>query len=333
MRTRVALGESMKSRGYGAATHVLAQFGEGQGFLTEAKRRGLTVACDVNIAMSAEKIVIAEQARFPEWEDPALHWGETVSASDPSFRPSEAMLSSTDIYLCPSEFVRADLIENFGVQAERTRLVPYAIDERWFSVPNTPVPGRVLSVGSAGLRKGTHYLAMAAAQLKRRDQTIDIRVLGGVSERFRNKARPLGITLLGRIPRFDVQAEYRLADVFVLASLAEGSAVSTYEALAMGIPVIATVEAGSVVRHGVDGLIVPARDPEALTEAIESIVRDRNRREAMSVAARRRARDFTWEKLKEHLLRSLVAGPFAEGKEQVLSATTRASSAARISGE
>ena len=56
----------------------------------------------------------------------------------------------------------------------------------------------------------------------------------------------------------DVPARMARADVFVFPSLFEGSAVVTYEAIACGLPSIVTPEAGSVVRDGVEGFLVPA---------------------------------------------------------------------------
>ena len=84
-----------------------------------------------------------------------------------------------------------------------------------------------------------------------------------------------------------------------------GSAETTYEALACGVPVVTTPEAGSVVRDGIDGRIVPSRDPEALANAIAEIVEDRQKRERMSRAARDRAHDYTWERYGERLLAAL----------------------------
>ncbi len=77
------------------------------------------------------------------------------------------------------------------------------------------------------------------------------------------------------------------ADVFVFPSLFEGSAVVTYEALACGLPSIVTAEAGSVVRHGLEGLVVPARDVEALAEAMERLGCDPGLREDFAASARR----------------------------------------------
>ena len=77
----------------------------------------------------------------------------------------------------------------------------------------------------------------------------------------------------------------RQADVFVFPSLFEGSAVVTYEALASGLPSVVTAEAGSVVRDGVEGFVVGARDVAALAARMETLGRDRELRARM--AARR----------------------------------------------
>jgi glycosyltransferase involved in cell wall biosynthesis len=71
--------------------------------------------------------------------------------------------------------------------------------------------------------------------------------------------------------------------------------------------VVTTPAAGSVVRDGVDGRVVPERDPEALADAIAGIVEDRALRARMSAAARERARDFTWERYGERLVSTLRA--------------------------
>jgi glycosyltransferase involved in cell wall biosynthesis len=61
-----------------------------------------------------------------------------------------------------------------------------------------------------------------------------------------------------------------------------------------------------VVRDGIDGLIVPERDPEALAAAIERIVEDRPLRARLAAAARERAREFTVDRFAERLVGSLL---------------------------
>jgi glycosyltransferase involved in cell wall biosynthesis len=82
--------------------------------------------------------------------------------------------------------------------------------------------------------------------------------------------------------------------VFVFPSLFEGSAVVTYEALACGLPAVVTPSAGSVVRDGVEGFLVPPGEVEPLAAAMERLGGDPQLRAAMSAAARARAEEFDW---------------------------------------
>jgi len=100
---------------------------------------------------------------------------------------------------------------------------------------------------------------------------------------------------------------YAWADVFLLPSICEGSATVCYEALAAGLPVVTTENAGSVVRDGIDGFIVPIRDAAAVVARLETLDRDRPLLESMARAARERAREFTLEKYGERLLAALSA--------------------------
>src|SRR5262249_10792374 len=70
-----------------------------------------------------------------------------------------------DLILAPSDFTR-DAIVSLGADPEKIRVVPYGIDEHWLAIRPTPKLGRVLFVGSVGLRKGNHYLAAAARLLR-----------------------------------------------------------------------------------------------------------------------------------------------------------------------
>jgi glycosyltransferase involved in cell wall biosynthesis len=117
------------------------------------------------------------------------------------------------------------------------------------------------------------------------------------------------LVFLGRVSRDRVHEEFAAADVFVLPSLAEGSAEAIYEALAAGVPVVTTPAAGSVVRNGAEGRLVAERDPFALADALAEIVEDRDKRARMSAAARQRAHDYTWERYGERLVHALKALP------------------------
>jgi glycosyltransferase involved in cell wall biosynthesis len=302
LRTADEFGQRLITRGFGQATHVYSVFGEGQEFLVEAKRAGLKIISDVIIAMSTEAIVLAEHREFPDWGDKPLDQKAIMGLG---YVPGQIFLEATDLFICPSEFVRSDLVENFGVDAANTCIIPYAVADHWFEIMPAPERGRILFAGTADLRKGIHYLAMAANSLRARHRDYDFRVAGGTAQAVRTKPLCGSLTFLGRVPRSEIQEEFRKADLLVLPTLAEGSATVIYEALAAGLPVVTTKAAGSVVRDGVDGLIVPERDPDALAIAIEAIVEDRELRDAMAVAARMRAREYSWANYGERLVETL----------------------------
>lgn len=285
----VDTGKRMAGWGLGDATHLFNIFGYGGELVEQANARGIPVLSDIVIALSTRRITLDEYERFPEWGPPP---------PDPEYSEIEGynfdrhLLSTTDIFVCPSAFVADDLVDNWGIDRSRTRIAPYALKSDWFSLEPRPVPGRVLFVGSAERRKGIHYLAFAS-QIAGKD--LEFRVAGHVDEQIRSKPQADRLNFLGRVPRDLIQDEFATADVFVLPTLAEGSATVVYEAMAAGLPVVTTKAAGSVIRDGIDGLIVPERDPDALAEAIEWIVGNRELRQSMSEAARENARNWGWE--------------------------------------
>ena len=296
-------GEAMARMGLGSATHLFTFWNDGGRLRHVARDRGVTVVSDVVIAPSTARIVRDEHRDFPEWGRAPLYARaqEGVSAW-----AAEEVLATTDRFLCPSSFVLDDLTNKWGVPREATRLSPYAISDAWFLVRPDTIPGRVLFVGTADLRKGIHYLAMAAELLQQRGKRYDVRVVGEVSDSVRSQPVCNAISFVGRVARSEVQNEFAKADVFVLPSLAEGSATVTYEALASGLPVVTTWSSGSGVRDGIEGCIVPERNPEALAMAIERIVDDRARRTEMAAAARVRAMDFTWKAFGERLIAATI---------------------------
>ena len=279
-------GLRMARRGLGQATHLYNMYGFGGSLLKLANDHGVPVLTDMIIAMSYRRIVLEEHRRFPEWGPPPP---DQSYSQIRGFNNDENLLETTDIYVCPSSFVADDLVDNWGIDRSRIRLLPYALGGSWFDIVPRPVPGRVLFAGSAEIRKGIHTLAFAAQLLKGRH---DLRVAGGVHPMVLERPEARALNFLGRVPRDRMQEEFATADVFVLPTLAEGSATVVYEAMAAGLPVITTRSAGSVIQHGVDGLIVPERDPQALAEAIDLLVEDRALRDRLGQAARHNVRRF-----------------------------------------
>lgn len=295
------LGTAAARNGFGAATHIFSMLGEFPTLLLTAKAQGLSVVSEVYTHLAEEDIVLQERRRFPGWE-PGDHNFEGIRRE---LLSEDVMIERSDFFICPSDAVREDLVVNRGIPNFRTGVVPYGVGPKWLNLTPLPRRGRVLFVGTAGLRKGIHYLGMAAQRLAKRTTALEFRVAGNVSRTVASQPICRHLNFLGRVPRDRMHEEFQTADVFVLPSLAEGSAEVTYEALAAGVPVVTTKSAGSVVRDGTDGRIVPERDPDALADAIEELVEDRTLRDRMASAARERAADFTWQRYGERLISQL----------------------------
>lgn len=269
------------------------------GAVRQAKDRGLHVVHELIIGADVGRILLEERRRYPgvELQSESEHEVEIGIDRD---RQKWAL---SDQVLVPSEYCWHSSIA-LGCDPVKLSLVPYGIPEHWFQLQPKPHCGRVLFVGQVGLRKGNHVLAEACRILKARGVAFQCRVAGPPQV---DVTHPLfkGPTYLGQVPRSHVQEEFRCADLFVLPTLADSFGLVHLEAMACGVPVITTPNCGSVVRDGIDGFIVPIRDASALADRIQQLVQDRHLRDQMSVAARQRAREFTWASYGERLLSAL----------------------------
>jgi glycosyltransferase involved in cell wall biosynthesis len=205
-----------------------------------------------------------------------------------------------DRILVPSEHIAGTLVGH-GTPREKIAVVPYAADTRRF-VPDVDKPHTpsctFLFAGGITQRKGIKYLLEAWRRVRRPGWRLQL--LGALPA----DPRPLApyrdeVEWLGSMPHAEVPACMARADVFVFPSLFEGSAVVTYEAMACGLPCIVTAAAGSVARHGRDGLIVPARDAVALATAMERLGTDVAYRAACGASARAQAEAHAWPRYHE----------------------------------
>jgi len=219
-----------------------------------------------------------------------------------------------DRILVPSEHIAATLARH-GTPRDRIEVVPYAADTRRFQ----PLQGKrhdqrctFLFAGGITQRKGIKYLLQAWRRVRRPGWRLQL--VGALPSDPGPLADHLeGVEHLGRVAHAEMPARMAAADVFVFPSLFEGSAVVTYEALASGLPCLVTPEAGSVVREGSEGYLVPPGDPEALAEAMERLGSDPALRESMARAARARAEEFDWPRYHSALIGALAAAAAPPG--------------------
>ena len=223
---------------------------------------------EIYLPLSTERVLAQERRELPDWE-PGV---PDIDALRREVVREEVVLTRSDHFICPSPAVQDDLITNFGVSRDRTSLVPYGVHRDWLSVEARPERGQILFVGEPDLRKGIHYLALAAERLRTRGHAYEFRVAGSVNPAVRQQPVCRYLHFLGRVPRDRIQEEFATADLFVLPTLSEGFGVVQLESLACGVPVVVTANCAPVVRDGIEGRIVADRDPVALADAIAEIV-------------------------------------------------------------
>jgi len=152
----------------------------------------------------------------------------------------------------------------------------------------------VLFVGSASLRKGIQYLLEAIAGL--RLPNFEVVLVGGIADDARVivERHAHRVRLLGVVPRLELADVFSQGSILVLPSLEEGLALVQAQAMACGLPVIATTATGAedLFTSGVEGLIVPIRDVTALREAIVQLYQQPEFRAVMGQKALARVRSM-----------------------------------------
>jgi glycosyltransferase involved in cell wall biosynthesis len=258
--------------------------------------------------------VAAAHEIFREEAVLAPEFAETmVTTPDWIVARHEAEIREADGILVPSDYVLDTLVAR-GAAPERIHVLPYGVDIQRFHPAQRERDGkfRILFVGQLSQRKGIRYLLEAVKRLKLPDAELVLvgKMIGSESAFAPYRGVFRHVT---HVPYHEVHRLFQTADIFAYPSLHEGSAFATYEALASGLPIVTTKNAGSVARDGQEGFIVPIRDIEALMERIEHLYRDKDLRATMAQAARRRATEFTWahyrERLNRYIDRFALGGP------------------------
>jgi glycosyltransferase involved in cell wall biosynthesis len=201
--------------------------------------------------------------------------------------------------------------------AHKTVVVEPGVDETFFcpAPNNTPsLAFRACFVGRIEISKGIGYLLQAWRRLAL--PQAELVLVGPVHPEIKSVLRRYALSnvvLTGALPRQEVIKQYHSASLFIHPSANEGLGLVLLEAMACGIPVVATNRSGAndCVTHGKDGLVVSARHVESLAEAMSWCFRHRYELPAMGAAARQKVEQrFTRAQYEERQLavyRRLVA--------------------------
>jgi glycosyltransferase involved in cell wall biosynthesis len=216
-------------------------------------------------------------------------------------------LQRADIVLCPSFFVRDTMVQN-GIPADKCFVNPFGVNTRRFK-PRAHVPAKpvYISVGTICVRKGFQYLFQAFKLVKKEIPDAKLIVVGDYKVDFRMQ-RPRWEGSFTHYPRLSHEALAELlitCSAFVFPSVEEGLARVLPEAMAAGLPVIASYESGAttLIQDGVQGFIVPPREPARIAEAMIRLGQDADLNSRMGLAAYEAgARNNTWQEYGDRLL-------------------------------
>lgn len=211
---------------------------------------------------------------------------------DPLMKRMEREFELADAILVPSQFARSSFVR--AGYAERTIVVNAGVDHRFFTPPSKALPRNIFRVCFAGrveLPKGIPYLLQAWNKLGLAQ--AELVVIGGVApeiHRFIKQWAIPNVRFLGLLPRSELAEWYRISHLFAFPSVNEGLARVLFEAMSSGLPVVATERSGAedCITPGIEGNIVPARNVEALAEAILWHYKNPEASAAMGGAARSR---------------------------------------------
>lgn len=243
------------------------------------------------------------------WQRECDLWcpGEKVPIPQWMFARMNRELERADMILVASQFCKESMLWN-GIPEEKVMVNPFGVDTSIFTKREvTPARPRYVSVGTICLRKGHQYLFRAFEIVKKQLPDAELICIGDYKTDFRReKPKWEGTFTHHPVLRHSELSEIlRTSTAFVFPSQEEGFARAQMEALACGLPVVGTHEGGAttLIRDGVEGFIVPGRDPARIAEAMIKIAIDREMNARMGNAAYiKGAERNTWQDYGDRLL-------------------------------
>lgn len=204
-----------------------------------------------------------------------------------------------DYFLSPSVWVSKSLIDA-GIDERKIIMLPHGVDPKKFKPKSEsyeiPEKLRFLFVGRVEGAKGIRYLFDAFKQLQH--ENIELIVVGNTftwGDEVKKYSK--NIIVKGMINSNNMPEIYNSADVFILSSLWEGSALSMLEAMSAGMPVIASSHscAPDIITDGKEGFVYDPYNIDSLKEHILWYIKNKDKIVSMGKAARKTAEANSWD--------------------------------------
>jgi glycosyltransferase involved in cell wall biosynthesis len=297
---RLRPGDTAAVVGYGAALRTLRA----------AARHGVPTLLEYPIAHHrVAQALLAEEAKLRPDYAPTLQFHDLPAIAR---RRLDAEIEAADRVLVLGRAHRRAFLDA-GVEESKLVLNPLGVDlERFGPAPREP-DGlfRVLFLAQLTQRKGLSYLLEGFEEAAIPDSRLVL--IGPAHHDLRPWEGRAGVERRPPVPRWELPALYPRFDALVLPSLVEGLPRVVLEAMACGVPVIVTEAAGGgdQVRDGVEGYVVPIRDPGAIADRLRRLHSSPEERRRLGQAGRLRAHEFSWEAYERRIVDIVKSGRVA----------------------
>ena len=275
-----------------------------------ARQIGIRRFYDLPIAYweTGARLLREEAKRYPDWEPTLVATRDSAA----KLRRKTRELELAEVVVVPSQFV-LDSLPAWARQSKQCVVAPFgspvvgdlpAIE----AAHEQPRRLRVLFAGSMTQRKGLADL-FAAVQLLDRDD-VELVVLGSpVAPLEFYQSQGVAFRYEAPRPHAQVLQLMQSCDVLALPSIVEGRALVQQEAMACGLPLLVTANAGGqdLVEEGETGFLVPIRAPEAIAEKINWLADNRAQLPAMRRAARAKAALYSWNSYGRQIVEAVRA--------------------------
>jgi len=271
--------------------------------IVEAKKRGIITILEKGSAHKSfflKNQMLEYEKHNKNYDISYISWGKDLLEYE-----------LVDYISIPSSFVKRTFIER-GVPEEKLIVNPYGVDlEQFKQIKKEDDVFRIIYAGGLTFHKGSHYLLQAFSELNL--SNCELWHLGSISDEMQSyiqKYSNENVKFLGHKPQNELYKYYSQGSVFVMPSLSEGLGLVQIQAMACGLPLIATTNTGGedlLSKDGEEGFIIPIKNVDALKEKILYLYENKNICKLMGAKAKQRIENnFTWEHYGNRYLQNLI---------------------------
>lgn len=207
-----------------------------------------------------------------------------------------------------------DKLKTYGLkQVPEMHVIPQGIDNDFYTIRCNPKSNVILCVGAIAPRKGHIYTVEMFNRLKAGGIDAKLRIIGSLADKayyeqlqqmIAKSAYKEDIVLEANLPEEELLKAYSEAKLFVLHSREESQGIVFAEAMATGLPIVATKVGGipCVVADGISGLLCSYGDVDAMEDMAEQLLTDDNQWKNFSVSAQQCARKYNWKRIADEIV-------------------------------